>query len=77
MKNLLIVIGITLVLALLACATKEVVVQKEVDSFSVDKLRNLTLHDVENRFKLFEQLTQFNFLSQNESIPWRTHTNQS
>ena len=77
MKNLLIVIGITLVLALLACATKEVVVQKEVESFSVDKLRNLTLHDVENRFKLFEQLTQFNFLSQNESIPWRTHTNHS
>ena len=45
MKNLLIVIGITLVLALLACATKEVVVQKEVESFSVDKLRNLTQPD--------------------------------
>ena len=48
-----------------------------VEGFSVDKLRNLTQHDVETRFKLFEQLTQFNFLSQNESIPWRTHTNQS
>ncbi len=48
-----------------------------VEGFSIDKLRNLTQHDVENRFKLFEQLTQFNFLSQNESIPWRTHTNQS
>lgn len=48
-----------------------------VESFSVDRLRNLTQHDVATRFKLFEQLTQFNFLSQNESIPWRTHTNQS
>ena len=46
-----------------------------VESFSVDRLRNLTQIDVETRFKLFEQLTQFKFMTQGESIPWRTPDN--
>ena len=42
-----------------------------VESFSIDRLSALTRSDVEGRFRVFKQLSQFTPLCDGESLPWR------
>jgi sugar/nucleoside kinase (ribokinase family) len=42
-----------------------------VETFGTERLRSLTLRDIDRRFRVFAELSQFRSLRDGESLPWR------